>query len=42
MEARRQFPPDHFGLAAVDAGCRLQMTLGVKGERKKGNDRNKD
>jgi len=42
MKARSQFLPDHFGLAAIDAGCRLQMTLGVKGERKERDDRNKD
>jgi hypothetical protein len=42
MKARGQFLPDHLGLAAIDAGCRLQMTLSVKGEGKKGNDRNKD
>jgi hypothetical protein len=34
MKASRQLLLDRFGLAALNAGCRLQMTLSVKGERK--------
>ena len=33
---------DNFRFAAFDAGCRLQMALGVKGEWKKRNDGGKD
>jgi hypothetical protein len=35
MKASGQLLADSFRFAAFDAGCRLQMTLGVKGERKK-------
>jgi hypothetical protein len=42
MKARSQFLPNHLGLAAFDAGCRLQMPLSVKGEGKERDDRNKN
>jgi hypothetical protein len=42
MKATYQFLPDSFSFAAFNAGCRLQMTLGVKREGKQCNDGGKD
>src|ERR1700733_14520405 len=42
MKTTDQLVPDSLRFATFDAGCRLQMALGVKRERKKRNDGGKD
>jgi hypothetical protein len=42
MKTSRQFLRDTFRFAAFDAGCGLQMALGVKGKWKKRKDGGKD
>ena len=42
MKTGDQLLLDHFGFAAFDVSCRLQMALGVKGEWEKRNDGYKD